>query len=59
MAHKPVHFGLKISISLSVNFLEIVIESRALRTASSLKINKLSGEVSEWLKEHAWKVCIR
>ena len=20
---------------------------------------KTSGEVSEWLKEHAWKVCIR
>ena len=20
---------------------------------------KLSGEMSEWLKEHAWKVCVR
>ena len=20
---------------------------------------KVSGEMSEWLKEHAWKVCIR
>jgi hypothetical protein len=20
---------------------------------------QVSGEVSEWLKEHAWKVCIR
>ena len=22
-------------------------------------IPDLNGEVSEWLKEHAWKVCIR
>gem|GEM_PF-2583862 len=24
-----------------------------------LRKNEASGEVSEWLKEHAWKVCIR
>ena len=23
------------------------------------KMSPDSGEVSEWLKEHAWKVCIR
>ena len=23
------------------------------------KMSAVSGEVSEWLKEHAWKVCIR
>ncbi len=26
---------------------------------SILYFQRLEGEVSEWLKEHAWKVCIR
>lgn len=23
-----------------------------------LKVKNLSGEMSEWFKEHAWKVCV-
>ena len=28
-------------------------------TSSRLNKSSKNGEVSEWLKEHAWKVCIR
>ena len=28
-------------------------------TNSRLNKSSINGEVSEWLKEHAWKVCIR
>ena len=29
------------------------------RCPPSVQAAKKNGEVSEWLKEHAWKVCIR
>ena len=31
----------------------------AARLESKSLNNQVTGEVSEWLKEHAWKVCIR
>jgi len=38
---------------------EPVCFSACIKHVSKIELRALNGEVSEWLKEHAWKVCIR
>ena len=35
-----------------------IVFSRPFESFQSRMIGNFKGEVSEWLKEHAWKVCI-
>ncbi len=36
-----------------------VLRTRSWHSYHREQENRLTGELSEWLKEHAWKVCIR